>query len=90
MSQSAILEKLARFRTIGARNSAEVLDLGNRVISGGASLGDQGRCPVGEIIEYLQMLCFAGESLILYLSLPVIRMGRQGAGRDCGAGSRTN
>jgi hypothetical protein len=43
MSQSVILEKLARFRTIGARNSAEVLDLGNRVISGGGSLGDQGR-----------------------------------------------
>ena len=76
MSQSAILEKLARFRTIGARNSAEVLDLGDRVISGGASLGDQGRWPLRQIIAYRQTFRFAGQSLSPYLSLLVIRMGR--------------
>lgn len=42
MSQKTILEKLARYRTIGARESAQVLDLGDRALGGG-SLGDQGQ-----------------------------------------------
>jgi hypothetical protein len=43
MSQKAILDKLARYRTVGARNSDQVLELGDRALRGG-SLGDQGEC----------------------------------------------
>lgn len=43
MSTAQKLEKLARYRTIGARRSEEVYSLGNQLLSDGArGLGEQG------------------------------------------------
>lgn len=45
MSTKQNLEKLARYRTIGARHSDEVFKLGSQALaSGGRGLGEQGEC----------------------------------------------